>query len=142
MNVRAMASSLGIRVEEVKAHEGPDYAEWMHVEACSDNGDKVSAGGTFFGGHPRIVRINGRNVEAVAEGVLLFINNVDKPGMVGYIGSLMGEHQVNIANMSLSRVEEGGEALMILNLDHEPQKALVEKLGNDSDITNIKVVSI
>ncbi len=142
VNVRAMASSLGIRVEEVKAHEGPDYAEWMHVEACSDNGDRVSAGGTFFGGHPRIVRINGRNVEAVAEGVLFLMNNVDKPGMVGYIGSLMGEHRVNIANMSLNRDEEGGEALMILNLDHEPPAALLEKVGKDSDITNIKVVSI
>ena len=70
------------------------------------------------------------------------MNNVDKPGMVGYIGSLMGEHQVNIANMSLNRDEEGGEALMILNLDHEPPAALLEKVGSDPDITNIKVVSI
>lgn len=54
----------------------------------------------------------------------------------------MGEHQVNIANMSLNRDEEGGEALMILNLDHEPPTALLEKVKNDSDITNIKVVSI
>ena len=142
VNVRAMASSLGIMVEEVKAHEGPDYAEWMHVEASSDDGNKVSAGGTFFGGHPWIVRINGRNVEAVAEGVLFLMNNVDKPGMVGYIGSLMGEHQVNIANMSLNRDAAGGEALMILNLDHEPPAALLEKVEGDSSITNVKVVSI
>ena len=81
-------------------------------------------------------------MEAVAEGVLFLMNNVDKPGMVGYIGSLMGEHRVNIANMSLTRDEEGGEALMILNLDHEPPAALLEKVGKDSDITNIKVVSI
>jgi D-3-phosphoglycerate dehydrogenase len=81
-------------------------------------------------------------VEAVAEGVLFLMNNVDKPGMVGYIGSLMGEHQVNIANMSLNRDEAGGEALMILNLDHEPPVELLEKVGNDSDITNVKVVSI
>ena len=142
VNVRAMASSLGIMIEEVKAHEGPDYAEWMHVEASSDDGSKVSAGGTFFGGHPRIVRINGRNVEVVAEGVLFLMNNVDKPGMVGYIGSLMGEHQVNIANMCLNRDEAGGEALMILNLDQEPPAALLEKVGSDSGITNVKVVSI
>ena len=61
-------------------------------------------------------------MEAAAEGVLFLMNNVDKPGMVGYIGSLMGEHQVNIANMSLNRDEEGGEALMLLNLDHAPQQ--------------------
>jgi len=49
---------------------------------------------------------------------------------------------VNIANMSLNRDEAGGEALMILNLDHEPPVELLEKVGNDSDITNVKVVSI
>ena len=70
------------------------------------------------------------------------MNNVDKPGMVGYIGSLMGEHQVNIANMSLNRDAEGGEALMILNLDHEPPVALLEKVESDSSITNVKVISI
>ncbi len=82
VNVRALASSLGLMVEEVKAHEGPDYAEWMHVTAHTD-GEKVSAGGTFFGSHPRIVRLNGRNVECVPEGVLFLMNNRDKPGMVG-----------------------------------------------------------
>jgi D-3-phosphoglycerate dehydrogenase len=142
VNVRAMASSLGIMVEEVKAHEGPDYAEWMHVEATAEDGSVVSAGGTFFGGQSRIVRINGRNVEAAADGVLFLMNNVDKPGMVGYIGSLMGEHQVNIANMSLNRDEEGGEALMLLNLDHAPPAALLDNVAQDSEITNVKVISL
>ena len=142
VNVRAMASSLGIMVEEVKAHEGPDYAEWMHVEATAEDGSMVSAGGTVFGGQSRIVRFNGRNVEAAADGVLFLMNNVDKPGMVGYIGSLMGEHQVNIASMSLNRDEEGGEALMLLNLDHAPPAALLDNVAQDSEITNVKVISL
>ncbi|SVC71103.1 uncharacterized protein METZ01_LOCUS323957, partial [marine metagenome] len=78
VNVRTLASSLGLMIEEVKAHEGPDYAEWMHVTAHA-NGEKVSVGGTFFGSHPRIVRLNGRNVECVPEGVLFLMNNRDKP---------------------------------------------------------------
>ena len=141
VNVRALASSLGIKVEEVKAHEGPDYAEWMHVEVRAGE-SIVSAGGTFFGGQPRIVRINGRNVESAAEGVILLLNNRDKPGKVGYIGSLMGEHGVNIANMSLNRDEVGGEALTLLNLDQVPPAALLEKLAQDPDITNAKVVTL
>jgi D-3-phosphoglycerate dehydrogenase / 2-oxoglutarate reductase len=139
VNVRALASSLGIKVEEVKAHEGPDYAEWMHFEARSGD-TKISAGGTFFGSQPRIVRLNGRNVECVPEGVLFIMNNKDKPGMVGYIGSLMAEHEVNIASMSLNRDEEGGEALTLLNLDHAPPAALLEKVTADPDISNAKVV--
>ncbi|MCH2379255.1 MAG: phosphoglycerate dehydrogenase, partial [Pedosphaera sp.] len=141
VNVRALASSLGIIVEEVKAHEGPDYAEWMHVEVRAGE-SIVSAGGTFFGGQPRIVRINGRNVESAAEGVIFLLNNRDKPGMVGYIGSLMGEHGVNIASMSLNRDEAGGEALTLLNLDQVPPAALLEKLAQDPDITNAKVVTL
>jgi D-3-phosphoglycerate dehydrogenase len=141
VNVRALASSLGIMVEEVKAHEGPDYAEWMHVEARAGEG-KFSAGGTFFGGHPRIVRINGRAVEADAEGVIFLMNNTDKPGMVGYIGSLMGEHGVNIASMSLNRDEAGGEALTLLNLDHEPPAALLETVAADPDISNVYVLTL
>jgi D-3-phosphoglycerate dehydrogenase len=141
VNVRALASSLGITVEEVKAHEGPDYAEWMHVEVRAGE-SLVSAGGTFFGGQPRIVRINGRNVESAAEGVILLLNNRDKPGKVGYIGSLIGEHGLNIANMSLNRDEVGGEALTLLNLDQVPPAKLLEKLAQDPDITNAKVVTL
>ena len=141
VNVRALASSLGLMVEEVKAHEGPDYAEWMHVTAHTD-GEKVSAGGTFFGSHPRIVRLNGRNVECVPEGVLFLMNNRDKPGMVGYIGSLMGEHEINIGSMSLNRDEEGGEALTVLNLDSVPPDALLERVNADPDISNVQVIKL
>ena len=141
VNVRALASSLGITVEEVKTHEGPDYAEWMHVEVRAGE-SIVSVGGTFFGGQPRIVRINGCNVESTAEGVILLLNNRDKPGKVGYIGSLMGEHGVNIANMSLNRDKVGGEALTLLNLDQEPPAELLEKVAQDPDITNAKVVTL
>ena len=141
VNVRSLASSLGLMVEEIKAHEGPDYAEWMHVGAESD-GESVSAGGTFFGTQPRIVRLSGHNVEIVPEGVLFVMNNSDKPGMVGYIGSLMGEHKVNIASMSLNRDEAGGNALTVLNLDSVPPDALLDKVNADPDISNVRVVKL
>ena len=141
VNARSLASSLGLMVEEVKAHEGPDYAEWMHVTAHT-NGEKVSAGGTFFGSHPRIVRLNGRSVECVPEGVLFLMNNRDKPGMVGYIGSLMGEYQINIGSMSLNRDEEGGEALTVLNLDSVPPDALLDKVNADPNISNVQVITL
>jgi D-3-phosphoglycerate dehydrogenase len=128
-------------VEEVKAHEGPDYAEWMHVAAHAGE-ESVSAGGTFFGTQPRIVRLFGRNVECVPEGVLFMMNNRDKPGMVGYIGSLMGEHKVNIGSMSLNRDEAGGEALTVLNLDSVPPQALLDKMNSDPDISNVRVVKL
>src|SRR2546423_2329650 len=118
VNVRALASSLGLLVKEVKSNEETDFNEWLHVAVYSE-GQKVSAGGPFFGkqSHPRIVRINSLPVEVVPSGVLFLMTNKDRPGIVGYIGTLMGNYKINIANMSLSRDKKGGQALTVLILD-------------------------
>jgi D-3-phosphoglycerate dehydrogenase / 2-oxoglutarate reductase len=143
VNVRTMAASLGLLVEEIKSNEETDFSEWLHVAAFAD-GQKVSAGGTFFGAHnhPRIVRINSMPVEVTPAGVLFLMNNKDRPGIVGYIGTLMGQHHVNIANMSLCRDNKGGHALMVLNLDSVPPPALLEEIQKDPDISNARVVRL
>ena len=81
--------------------------------------------GAFFGATPRIVSVNGRPVEARPHGVVLVLENRDRPGMVGRIGTLFGDHGVNIATMSLSRNEAGGTALTVLNLDTPPHAELL-----------------
>ena len=143
VNVRTMAASLGLLVEEIKSNEETDFSEWLHVAAFAE-GVKVSAGGTFFGAHnhPRIVRINSRPVEVTPSGVLFLMNNKDRPGIVGYIGTLMGQHHINIANMSLCRDNKGGHALMVLNLDSVPPAALLDEIQKDPDISNVRVVKL
>ena len=143
VNVRALASSLGLLVEEVKSNEETDFNEWLHVAAYSE-GQKVSVGGTFFGkqSHPRIVRINSLPVEVVPSGVLFLMTNKDRPGIVGYIGTLMGKYKINIANMSLSRDNKGGHALTVLNLDSVPPAELLQEIRTDPDISNVRVVKL
>ena len=143
VNVRTLASGLGLRIEEVKSNEETDFHEWLHVAAYSGD-ERVSAGGTFFSSRhsPRIVRLFSQPVEIVPEGVLLLLNNKDRPGMVGHIGSLMGRHNVNIASMSLHRDCAGGMALTVLNLDSMPPQALIEDLKKDPDISNVRVVEL
>ncbi|HKI71464.1 MAG TPA: ACT domain-containing protein, partial [Verrucomicrobiae bacterium] len=143
VNVRALASSLGLLVEEVKSNEETDFNEWLHVAVYSE-GQKVSAGGTFFGkqSHPRIVRINSLPVEVVPSGVLFLMTNKDRPGIVGYIGTLMGKYKINIANMSLSRDNKGGHALTVLNLDSVPPAELLQEIRTDPDISNARVVKL
>jgi D-3-phosphoglycerate dehydrogenase len=143
VNVRTMANSLGILVEEVKSNEVGDFNEWLHVQAFSD-GKKTSAGGTLFGARsePRIVRVHSRPVEIVPQGVPFFMTNKDRPGIVGHIGMLMGKYKVNIASMSLSRKAAGGEALTVLNLDSVPPQELLDELAKDKDISNVKVVTL
>jgi D-3-phosphoglycerate dehydrogenase len=143
VNVRALASGLGLLVEEVKSNEDTDFHEWLHVAAHSGD-QKLSVGGTFFSAlqHPRIVRLGGQPVEIVPEGVLLLLNNKDRPGMVGHIGSLLGRHAVNIANMTLNRESAGGQALTILNLDSVPPAAVLDEFQRDPDISNVRVVKL
>jgi D-3-phosphoglycerate dehydrogenase len=143
VNVRTMANALGLLVEEIKSNEQTDYNEWLHVAAFSGD-QKFSAGGTLYGAlsQPRVVRINSHPVEVIPSGVLFIMTNKDRPGIVGYIGTLMGRHDINIASMSLSRDQAGGHALTVLNLDSVPPPALLEEVERDADISNVKVVTL
>jgi D-3-phosphoglycerate dehydrogenase len=141
VNVRSLATSLGLEIQEIKSSEATDFNEWLHVAVFSGE-ERISAGGSVFGAKcfPRIVRLSGHPVEIVPEGVLLLMNNKDRPGIVGYLGTLLGKHHVNIANMSLGRDKAGGRALTILNLDSVPPPQLLEEIQKDPDISNVRVV--
>jgi D-3-phosphoglycerate dehydrogenase len=78
----------------------------------------------------------------VPEGVLFLMNNKDRPGMVGHIGTLMGRHNVNIASMSLNRDTAGGSALTVLNLDSVPSAELLAEIQKDPDISNVRVAKL
>jgi D-3-phosphoglycerate dehydrogenase len=143
VNVRTLAQGLGLRVEEIKSNEETDFSEWLHLSVFSGE-QKISAGGTLYGSkkQPRIVRVNGQPVEIVPEGVLFFMTNKDRPGIVGQLGTLMGRHHVNIANMSLSRDIAGGRALSVLSLDSVPPPAVMDEVQKDPDISDVRVVKL
>jgi D-3-phosphoglycerate dehydrogenase len=144
VNVRSIASTLGLTVEEKRSNEPVTFNEWLHVQAFR-NGEKViSAGGTFFGSpdNPRIVRVFSQPTEIVPFGVVLLLSNKDRPGMVGYLGTLLAKHKVNIASMSLSRDTAGGQALTVLNLDSVPPRKVLDEIQKDPDISNVKVVKL
>jgi D-3-phosphoglycerate dehydrogenase len=144
VNVRSVAQSIGITVEEKKSDEPVTFNEWVHVQLFSNGKKLISAGGTFFGSpnNPRIVRLFSQSVEIPVTGNLLLLNNKDKPGIVGHLGTLLGRHKVNIASMSLSRDTVGGLALTVLSLDSAPPAAVLDELQKDADISNIKVVKL
>jgi D-3-phosphoglycerate dehydrogenase len=144
VNVRSLASTLGLTVEEKRSQEPVTFNEWLHVQALRGEEKTVSAGGTFFGSpdNPRIVRVFSQPTEIVPAGVVLLLRNKDRPGIVGYLGTLMGKAQVNIASMSLSRDTAGGYALTVLNLDSVPPPEVLAEIQNDPDISNVRVVKL
>jgi D-3-phosphoglycerate dehydrogenase len=141
VNAPAFAESLGLKVTESRLSALGDYTDLLELSATAE-GKTVSVGGAFFGATPRIVSINSRPVEARPHGVVLVLENTDRPGMVGRIGTLLGNHGVNIATMSLSRNQAGGTALTVLNLDTAPEEALLEKIRASEDIHSAQVIKL
>ncbi|MDZ4814633.1 MAG: phosphoglycerate dehydrogenase [Verrucomicrobiota bacterium] len=141
VNALSLAANLGVKVEVTKHSDQIDFVELMQVTARAGT-EEVSLSGTLFANRPRIVRINGKTVEAEPKGVLLLMENTDRPGIVGWLGTLMGRYKVNIANMSLSRTEQGGRAMTVLNLDSMPSPELLDEIAKEKDIFNVKVAKI
>ncbi len=144
VNVRSIAATLGLTVEEKRSSEPVTFNEWLHVQAFNGSEKVISAGGTFFGSpnNPRIVRLYSTPVEIPISGIMLLLTNKDRPGIVGHLGTLLGKHNVNIASMSLSRDTADGDAFTVLNLDSEPPAAVLAELQQDECIRNVKVVKL
>ncbi len=141
VNAASFAQTLGLKTIESKESAAGEFTDLVDLQATGQ-GETVSVAGTFIGASPRIVRINGRHVEARSIGVLLLLENNDVPGIVGQIGTVLGEHSVNIANMSLSRDHRGGEVLTVLNLDSAPDEKILGAILANANIKTAKVVKL
>jgi D-3-phosphoglycerate dehydrogenase / 2-oxoglutarate reductase len=141
VNATSLAQTLGLKTVETKDSAAGEFTDLVELQAVG-HGETVSVAGTFIGASPRIVRINSRHVEARSVGVLLLLENHDVPGIVGQIGTVLGTHSVNIANMSLSRDHRGGEVLTVLNLDSVPDETIIESLLTNPNIRSAKVVRL
>jgi D-3-phosphoglycerate dehydrogenase len=141
VNAPAFADSLGLKINETRVSAVGDYTDLLELAVEAER-KTISVAGAFFGATPRIVSINSRPVEARPSGVVLVLENTDRPGIVGRIGTLLGDHGVNIATMSLSRNEAGGTALTVLNLDTAPDDALLGAIRASEDIRSAQVVQL
>jgi D-3-phosphoglycerate dehydrogenase len=121
VNAPFIMKRLGIEVDVTKSNLESDYTELVRIEAFGSVGTVCSVAGTLIGkAHlPRVISINGREVETDLGGINLILENNDEPGIVGQVGTDIGRDNVNIAAMSLSRNEVGGVAMTVVSLDSE-----------------------
>ena len=141
VNAPFKIKDLGIKVETMKSAESVDYNELIEVCTVTSNGDQRSVRGSLLGrgNDPRIVEVDGQAIEVRPVDTLLVVRNVDKPGIVGKLGTMLGDYSVNIANMSLSRADEGKWALTIFELDDEPPANALQAIVEDADIEEARV---
>ena len=141
VNAPHKIKALGIKVEVLKSSSSSDYSELIEIKTISSEGSEQSVRGTLLGkgNDPRIVEVDGQAIEVRPVEILLVVRNEDKPGIVGKLGKILGDCQVNIANMSLSRAEDGECALTICELDQEPPNAALQSLVEDPDIREARI---
>src|SRR6201984_814909 len=138
-NVTSLDQNLGKRVLETKENVTGDFTDLIEIQVEGE-GNKVSVAGTFVGASPRIVQINGHFVEARPVGTLMIFENNDVPGIVGQIGTLLGNHKFNIADMSLSRGDGDSKALTVLNLDSLPPDAVLQAALQTPNVRSVHIV--
>lgn len=117
VNAQQLAQARGIAISST-AHPTPrDYANLITLRASSAGEEICVSGTVFYENNQRFVSVNNYRVEFKPEGHILYIVNKDVPGVVGRVGTTLGDHDVNIAEYNLARSESGGTALAIITID-------------------------
>lgn len=144
VNAPKKIERLGIECEQVTSSAHADFNELIEVVITSKGGKTRTIGGTLVGKNqlPRIVLIDGHGVEVNTDATLLVLKNKDVPGIVGFIGVTLGEDQVNIANMSLSRDQGEGFAVSVFELDSIPSDAAAKKITDHEAIEKYRIIKL
>ena len=141
VNAPLVAKERGISVEEARSSLSLDYVNLLEVRAESQ-GDPVSVAGVLVGkrDNERLVRVYGYELDMAFSSFMTFFRYVDRPGVVGIVGSLLGEAGVNIANMQVARHTEGGEALMGLSVDSPIPEDVLERIKEAAGLKEAQLV--
>jgi D-3-phosphoglycerate dehydrogenase len=132
----------GIKIIETKSENAQGFSGEITLRARTKEGERLISGVIFGNGSPRIVRLNNFPLEAFPEGILLVTTNLDKPGVIGSLGTTLGENNVNIARMHLARDKEGGTALVILSVDGVVSPSVIDKLRKLPHMLSVQQVKL
>ena len=142
INAPVIARERGIKVVEVKSTETKDFNNMIALTVKTSKELSKTAGAVFGKDDPRIVRVNEFSLEIVPEGYLLAVSNDDQPGVIGNLGTTLGNNKVNIARLHLSRDAQAKKALVILNTDSAVGTDVLEILRKLPHVLSIKPIKM
>jgi D-3-phosphoglycerate dehydrogenase len=131
VNAFLIAEERGIVVNSTYMQTGSDFAPAIRTRVLTASGEHMLAGTLFGytgGGEGRITEIDGFHIEAIPHGHMLVMRNRDVPGVIGQVGTILGERGVNISRFHLGRLERGGEAMAVIEIDAQLDRATLETL--------------
>jgi D-3-phosphoglycerate dehydrogenase len=135
----AVARERGMTVQEVRQETSPTYDSIIRITVVSDSGSRAFAG-SVIAGVPRVVAVKGMELDAPFAPAMLYINNLDKPGFIGRLGSLLAEANINIATFNLGRVEAGEDAIALVGVDQTPSAALIEQVKATANVKEVRAL--
>jgi D-3-phosphoglycerate dehydrogenase len=142
VNALHVAAAHSIRVDQIHLDSRGVFAEQLEVRATTDAGETRVAGALLGESHPRIVRIDDFRVDMVPRGTLLVLHNQDVPGVIGRVGTVLGNAGINIAGYHQSRLDAGGDALAIVSVDTRLDASVLDALGRLPEVHKIRQVQL
>lgn len=142
VNAPFIAQQRGIEVTESRHNHPRDYVNLVSLQVTTET-EKRCCEGTLYGARePRIVSVDGHRMDVIPVGHKLVTWQRDMPGVVGRIGSFLGDHNINIAEMQMGRESPRGSALMVLSVDDVVGSELLDRIRGLSDIRDARVVTL
>ncbi len=142
VNAELLARERGIEIIEQSNPKKGDFSTLIKAEVTTDKKTYTAAGTLFGNQFLRLVQLGPHHLEAYMDGILLIFTHRDVPGLIGFIGTIFGKHQVNIAQMNVGRQMPGGDAMGILNLDSMPSEKALEEVRGHPKISSLCVVKL
>jgi len=142
VNAPFIAKERGIEVKETKTANAGDYQSMLALRIKAKDKERYFAGTLFSKKDPRIVQIDNFAVEIAPEGIMLFIYNVDKPGVIGNLGSFFGKNNINIARMHFGRESAGGTAISVISIDSPVTSRHLDEVRKMPNILSVKVLNL
>lgn len=139
VNVSSVAEGMGIQTYETVSPESPNYHALVRVTLTTEHGTHI-ADGCCFGEDPRVVALDGYPFNIVPQGQLLVWWNTDQPGIIGKVGTLLGDCEVNIAGMQLGRDAVGGRAVSIVEVDAPVAHEILDRIAGIPGMLAVRAV--
>ena len=142
INAPVLAEDIGLRFRESRESEGGSYTTLIEVVAETADAEHVVAGTLLNGDDLRLVRVNEYDLETRPEGEMLFYKNIDRPGMLARVGSLLAEADVNIGALALGRKGRGEMALTAVNVDDAIPEDVLEAIAGLDGVEGVRAVHV
>ncbi len=140
VNAPSIAKERGIALTEVTREAASAYQTMIRLTAVTQAQSRTICGTLFNGDQPRIVEIKGVPMDARLRPHMLLVTNHDRPGLIGRLGTVLGDAGINIATFNLGRDEAGGNAIALIEIDEEPSEAVLEQVRALPNVMRVKAL--